>query len=178
MRVLGLDGSPQGGGRTYTAMAQLLDGAARAGADSEVVSLGQPLDLVLTEVRRAQAFVFGSPVYRASYAAPLKEFLDRLPRGRWGETEMPITAKAVAIVMTGASWHHYLALGQLRSVLAGFFAAHVLSPGLYVPAEGFGEDKQLTEAFAALAQAHGRALVALARGIESSAELQAVEPQA
>jgi len=123
----------------------VLDGAAAAGADTELRSLADPATYpaVRAALGTADAVVFGSPVYRASFAFPLKTFLDELPRGMWGETEEPIRAKATGIVLTGASWHHYLALDDLRGILAGFFAAHVLAPGLYVPNELFDEAKQL-----------------------------------
>jgi FMN reductase len=116
-------------------------------------------------------------VYRASYATPLKTFLDRLPRGRWGETEAPITARAIGMVMTGATWQHYLAVDALRNVLAGFFAAHVLAPGLYVPGDGFTEARTLAEPFAELAHAQGAAIVALAEAIAGAPSLGGVTPQ-
>jgi FMN reductase len=176
-RVLAVDGSPQGGGRTRTAIDAVLAGAASAGAQTATTSLADGRD-VLPELRQADAFVIASPVYRASFAAPLKTFLDQLPRGKWGEKEQPITARAVAIVLTGATWHHYLALDELRSVLAGFFGAHVLTPGLYVPGEGFDASKRLVTSFAELARGQGTALVALAQAIAASAALQAVGPHA
>ena len=100
MRILALDGSPSGGGRTATALAAVLAAAADAGADTALLSLCTPAetDAARDAVERSNAFVIGSPVYRASYAAPLKAFLDRLPRGMWGETTAPITGRAVAIV--------------------------------------------------------------------------------
>jgi FMN reductase len=182
-RVVAIDGSPRGDGRTARALSTILAAAADAGAQTTIVSLAagggdSDGERALAAVRDGDAFVFGSPVYRAAYAAPLKAFLDRLPRGTWGETEQPITARAVGIVLTGATWHHYLALDQLRNVLAGFFAAHVLAPGLYVPAEGFAEDKSLINPFADRAQALGTGLVALAHAIASAPALQAISPQA
>lgn len=179
VRILAIDGSPSGGGRTETAVRSLLAGAEAAGAESALLSLADvDHEAALDAVRKADAFVFCSPVYRGSYAAPLKAFLDVLPRGMWGEKEAPITGRAVAMVMTGATWHHYLGLGELRNVLASFFGAHVLTPGLYVPTDGFDEHKQLVDANAELARSHGAALVALARAIAASADLSKVRPQA
>jgi FMN reductase len=183
VRVLGIDGSPVGGGRTRVALDVLLEGAAAAGAQTSSVSLashepGAPAE-ILDLVAGADAFVFGSPVYRASYASPLKAFIDGLPRGfAEGEAE-PIRGRAVALLLTGASWHHYLALNELRNVLAGFFAAHVLSPGCYVPASGYSDDKQqLQPPFDAIARAQGAALVALAAAVSASPALAGVKPQA
>ena len=179
MRVLALDGSPQGGGKTATALRAVLESAARAGAETELVGLACPDYRAAAQAAalEADAFVLGSPVYRASYATPLKAFLDGLPRGMWGEETAPVTGRAVAIVCTGATWHHYLALDGLRSVLAGFFAAHVLSPGLYVPGEGFA-DGELTEPFAGLARETGTGLVALAGAVAASDALRGISPQA
>lgn len=179
MRILALDGSPSGGGRTATALTAVLAAARENGADTTLLGLStaEEIDAALASVEGGDAFAIGSPVYRASFATPLKTFLDRLPRGMWGETSAPITGRAVAIVCTGATWHHYLALNDLRNVLAGFFAAHVLSPGLYVPREGFADDA-LDDRHGALAATAGHTLVELARAIEVSPMLRRTAPQA
>jgi FMN reductase len=182
LKILALDGSPGGSGRTRIALDAVLQGAAQAGATVEALELAggaPPVERLLA----ADAFVLGSPIYRASYATPLKAFLDGCPRGMWGETEAPLTGRGVALVATGATWHHYLALDDLRNVLAGFFAAHPLSPGLYVPGEGFvdpedGGPRRLADAFAQAATAQGAALVALARAVAAAPELRAITPQA
>jgi FMN reductase len=182
LRILAIDGSPTGSGRTRTAIRAVLDAAQAAGADTVERSLADHapdrLDEVLRAMGSADAFVIGSPIYRASYASPLKALLDRLPRGMWGETEAPLQGKAVAIVATGASLHHFLALNDFRNVLAGFFAAHVLPPGLYVPREGFTEDGRLNDAYGRLAALQGHALVELAAALSSSPSLRALAPQA
>ncbi len=179
LQVLAIDASPGGSGRTHTVLRAVLEGASAAGAATRELTLADaPTEGVLSELTRSQAFVFGSPVYRASYAWPLKDLLDRIPRGLWGETEEPIRARAASLVITGASWHHYLAVNELRAVLAGFFAAHVLPPGLYVPGEGFTPDRRLQTAFEELAHAQGVALVELARAVAASPVLRGVRPQA
>ena len=183
MRVLAVDGSPTGPGRTGTVLREVLLGAEERGATTALVSLADGdgtlrLDPAAEVIAGADAFVFGSPVYRGSYASPLKALLDALPRGMWGETEAPITARAVAVLLTGATWHHYLALADLRNVVAGFFAAHVLTPGLYVPAEGFDEDKQPQPPIATAARSQGRALADLAAAIAGSRDLGGVRPHA
>ncbi|HVJ26885.1 MAG TPA: NAD(P)H-dependent oxidoreductase [Vicinamibacterales bacterium] len=182
-KILAIDGSPVGGGRTRRVLDRILLGAEAAGATTSVVSLApeessDPIAEALSAVADADAFIFGSPVYRASYAAPLKTFLDALPRGFWGETEAPITGRAVAIAITGATWHHFLALNDLRNVLASFFGAHVLTPGLYVPAEGFSDTKEVQEPFDEFAHAQGQALCELAAAIAASQALALTKPQA
>jgi FMN reductase len=121
--------------------------------------------------------VFGSPVYRATYSALLKDLLERTERGKWGESTAPLQGKVAATVLTGASGHHYLAVGDLRNVLAGFFAVQVLSPGLYLDHGGYVDRTTLTEQSAELAASHGAALADLAAAVRGSAALQAITPQ-
>ncbi len=177
VRVLALDGSPTGGGRTEEVIRAVLSGLP-ADVDGELVGLADGPDRALAELESADAFIFGSPLYRASFAAPLKLLLDQLPRGMWGESSAPITARAVAVVGTGATWHHFLGLDPLRNVLSGFFAAHVLPPGVYVPSEGFTRDGVLLDSFAGLAAEQGRALVELAAAIANGPALRGLKPQA
>lgn len=180
VHVTAIDGSPSGGGRTERVLRVMLDAAEAAGAKTDLLSLATtpPTEAVARLGGDERAYVLASPVYRGSYAAPLKAFLDVLPRGMWGEKDAPITARPVALVLTGATWHHYLALADLRGVLAGFFAAHVLSPGVYVPAEGFDADKELIEPFRGSAQQQASALVELAAALTTSPALAAIRPQA
>ena len=62
-------------------------------------------------------------------------------------------------------------------MLAGFFAAHVIAPGLYVPRDGFGESG-LLEPYAAQARTQGQALVELTLAVNAGVALAAVRPQA
>lgn len=177
--VLAVDGSPRGGGRTRAVLDAVLDGSRSVGATGVVVELAGGPSAIADAVRAAEshdAFVLGAPAYRAAAAAPMKAFLDLLPRGFWGESEKPITARAVSLVMTGSTYHHYLALDGLRNIVAGFFAAHVLSPGLYLASDSF-IDGALSPKALELAGAQGRTLVALSAAIANSPDLQAIHPQ-
>ena len=178
--VLVVDGSPTGGGRTRAVLDAIADAARDSGGNVETVALAEQngAEQALERLDRADAFVLGSPVYRASAAAPLKQLLDRIPRGNDSEHGSPLAAKAVAIVHTGASLHHFLALDSLRDVLAGFFAAHVLPPGLYVPRDGFGDAGSLADPYAEQATRQGAALVELARLLAASSSLRLLRPQA
>ena len=71
-----------------------------------------------------------------------------------------------------------MALDDLRSVLAGFFAAHVIPPGLYVPREGFDEEGRLRQEYEALAVQQGRALAELVAALQTSTSLRLLAPQA
>jgi FMN reductase len=180
MRVLAVVGSPEPGGKSAAAAASVLVGARGQGADTELVELaGRDYnDEVQAAVERADGIVFAAPVYRARAASPLKTFLDRLPRGMWGESNAPLRGKACAIVLTGATLHHFLALDELRGVLASFFAAQVLSPGLYMHSEAFTEAKELSPEWSDLAAAHGAALVDLAKAVRDSKALSGLRPLA
>src|SRR5579871_2662326 len=52
---------------------------------------------------QAAGFVFGSPIYRATYTGVLKNFFDLMPVDA-------MLGKVAALVATGGSAHHYLAL--------------------------------------------------------------------
>lgn len=178
MRVLGLAGGPEAGGRTSTATAAVLAGAASLGATTELLELGGtdgPGAAALLDA--ADAIVVASPVYRATYSSLLKGVLEATERGKWGESTAPLRGKTAAIVMTGASPHHFLALGDLRNVLAGFFAVQVLSPGLYLDHSAYVDRSTLTEESSALCATHGAALVDLATAVRASKALGALTPQ-
>jgi FMN reductase len=181
-RVLAIDGSAAGGGRTRAALAAVASAAAEGGATVEMIALeegdGSGVERALAALDRADAIALGSPVYRASSATPLKSLLDRIPRGNDDGRDSPLAGKAVAIVHTGASLHHFLSLDGLRNVLAGFFAAHVVPPGLYVPRDGFGEDSALLDPYADQARRQGRALIELAGLLRESAVLRSLRPHA
>jgi hypothetical protein len=66
----------------------------------------------------------------------------------------------------------------MRNVLAGFFAAHVIPPGLYVPREGFGDDGALLEPYAGQAALQAEALRELGRVLASTTALRRLTPQA
>jgi FMN reductase len=176
--ILAVDGSPTGGGRTRMAIEAVAQAGEPFGARVETVALAEPegFDRVLQALETVDAVVFGAPVYRAAAAAPLKQLLDLIPRDNL-ERRSPLAAKPVAIVQTGASLHHFLALDALRNVLAGFFATHVIAPGLYVPRDGFGE-LGLLEPYARHARTQGEALVELTRAVNAGVALAAVRPQA
>lgn len=178
LTVVGVVGGPEAGGRTSTAVSAVLAGAAGAGATTSLLELSRdPTAEVIAALGPAHAVVFGSPVYRATYSALLKDLLERTERGRWGETTAPLQGTAAATVLTGASGHHFLAANDLRGVLAGFFAVQVLSPGLYLDHGGYVDRTTLTDDSAALAAAHGAALADLAAAVRSSAALSGLTPQ-
>ncbi len=177
VRVLGISCSPSIGGKTRAAIEAVLAGSVAAGAEASVIELGPEPDFAAAAaaVADADAVVFGSPMYRATYAAAFKSLTEAIPRTPAGEG--PLRGKAVTTVGTGGSDHHMLGTAGMRDILVDFFSAHVVSPGLYVSAAGFSGD-HLTEDVGARADALGRGLVELAAAIASSSGLRNVAPNA
>jgi FMN reductase len=178
LTLLGVACGPDAGGRTSTAIAAILAGAADAGATTSLLELSETaVPDVIAAIGVADGVVLGSPVYRATYSALLKELLERTERGRWGEKTAPLQGKTAATVLTGASGHHFLAQNDLRAVLSGFFAVQVLSPGLYFEHADYTDRARLGEQAAVLAAAHGAALADLTAAVRASAALRAITPQ-
>lgn len=173
--IVGVVGGPEPGGRTATAVAGVLAGTGAATTLLELSAV--PTAVVITALAGADAVVFGSPVYRATYSALLKDLLERTERGKWGEATDPLRGTVAATVLTGASGHHFLAMNDLRGVLAGFFAVQVLSPGLYLDHAGFVDRTTLTADSVALAATHGAALADLAHAVRASPALRSLTPQ-
>lgn len=180
IRVLAVNCSPATGGKTRTALESVLAGARQAGAQVDLIELADVAGdyaPVVAELSSAEAFVFGSPMYRASYTAQFKTLMDGTPRGMWGETQAPLTGRAVLTVATAASDHHLLGPSAMRDVLVDFFSAHLVSPGLYLTGQSF-QDGALKAEPAARAELMGLALVELATAIRGSAGLKALTPNA
>jgi len=176
IRVLAVVAS-QAGGNTDRLVGQVLKAAseAHAAVSPATVHLGAgPLDPARVEsymqsVAAADAVVLGTPMFRATYAAVLKEFLERVPRGGPPERfDGPLRAKAVGIVATGGSHHHFLGADPLIDLLVRYFGAYVVPPVLYgVIRSGGDPDPALLDDAARF----GRALTALAQAIRSDDRL-------
>lgn len=174
LTVVGVVGGPEAGGRTTAAVSAVLDGT---GAKTELLELSETSHAdVVDAFARADAVVLGSPIYRASHTAALKALLEATERGKWGEKTAPLQGKAAAIVLTGASGHHFLAQNDLRDVLAAFFAVQVLSPGLYLDHGGYVDRNTLTDESTAIAHAHGAALADLTTAVRGSEALRNLGP--
>lgn len=137
MRVVAVIGNPNRGGRT-TIVAERVAAkvASLNGGDTEVVELidvaaelfswtSATMAELTARVHAADAAVFASPTYKASFTGLLKAFLDRYgTNGLAGLVSVP--------VMLGGAPHHALAVEtQLRPVLVDL-AAVLPTKGLYV----------------------------------------------
>ena len=177
--LVGVVGSAAGG-NTDRLVGHVLDAAAREGATTTTLHLGPgPLDPALVEayVQRlaaADAVVLGTPMYRATYAGTLKEFLDRLHRGGPADGfASALKAKPVGVVATGASDHHFLGVDPLINLLVRFFAAYVVPPAVYGSPTGGTDGHGVQEDAARL----GRALLALGAAIKADHRLGDARPQ-
>lgn len=178
MRLLALLCSPHRSVKTRAVLEAFMDGAGRSGAHCDLVEIsGAVLPEDLTEqMAAADGLVFASPTYRADVSWPMRCLLEQTQRGFYGEPTAPLQGKTCATVMTGASDHHFLGGEKIRSVLGGFFAMQVLSPGLYVPGQAFAEDGTMTPELRELAELHGRAFSDLVAAVRASEALQSLRP--
>ncbi|RZT85002.1 FMN reductase [Pseudonocardia sediminis] len=186
-RILALVGSPTPGGKTLTAAHAVLAGARDAGARTTLLDLagGPSPEAVQVALTDADGIVFASPTHRARCSTLIKSVLEGTQRGAAGETSSPLLGKATAVVQVGASLHHFLAVEDVRSILAGFFAAQVLSPGLYLHSDDYTDDPAgpvptgpvLTTEAAAVAAAYGRALTEFTAALRAAPGVRALRPQ-
>lgn len=194
MQLLGIVGSVTSPSKTRAAVEVALDAADRdpdvrtetlhlaefevADADGRrLAAYDGDTAKVLDRIVEADAYVVGSPVYRASYAGVLKNLFDLVPRGRWMADVAPMADAAVGLVMTGATPHHFLAVDeQLRSVMAAF-GAHTLGGGVYAHDDHFANGAVTDEAIGARLETLGRATAELGQHIEDSDHLDSLGPQ-
>ena len=91
-------------------------------------------EAVVQQVMAADMYLIATPIFRASFAAALKNLLDLIPvEGLMG--------KVCGLVGMGATDHHFLAVDtQLRPVLA-WFGAHLVPVGVYLQPRHFQDGK-------------------------------------
>lgn len=146
----------------------VLAAAVGANVETELLDLSQtPLDFAANKppgeysaatqraielASQADGFVFGSPIYRASYTGALKNFFDLMP-------VEAMLGKVAGLVATGASFHHYLALDLAFRPIMTFFNMHTVPGVLYASREQFLPDQQLSDPLREQATALGRDLV-------------------
>ena len=180
-RIYIVDCSPEGRGRTQAALDAVSAAALGAGAVADTGWVGDTaaaLDGAVDTLAQADGVVFGSPVYRASYAYPLKRLLDTIPRGGDEHVDSPLAGKPVAIVLTGASLHHFLALDWLARRAGRVLCRTCLAPGPVRPDEWLRRARELVQPYAAQAAALGPAVVELASLRAQPPPLNSLRPQA
>jgi NAD(P)H-dependent FMN reductase len=173
--ILGVAGGIGQSWRTRLLVQAVLDSTAAEGAATEILDLSQtpidfaanlPTDAYSAATQRAielaghaDGFVFGSPIYRATYTGALKNFFDLMP-------VEAMLGKVAALVATGGSLHHYLALDFTFRPIMTFFNMHTVPGVLYGPREGFLGDQRLGDELLEQAQVLGHDLVYMARRLD------------
>ena len=144
--IVGILGSATPPGRLSHAIEEALGRAATRGHRATLVNLGtlnlgwadartlsergDDAEAVCNQVALADAVLFASPVYRASFTGVLKNLLDLVP-------VEALLAKPCGIVAMGATQHHYLGVeSHLRDVLA-WFGALVSPSNVYLSSSDF-----------------------------------------
>ena len=191
--MLGIVGSVTDDSRTRAAVERALAGAAAAGADTEVLHLaeydlddadGTHLDdltgdtaAALELVVESDAYVVGSPVYRAAYSGALKNLLDQVPRGQWQGDVAPLENAAVGLVATGAADEHFLAIDEELRPLLAFFGVHTVGTSVWAGDDVFADGDIADEETAQHLDQLGGAVVELAGAIADGEHLSGFPPQ-
>ncbi len=182
MRVLGINGSLTPPPSRSRAALDVALQAASAEAEVGVLELrdhdldfcdGRPPELygegtqnALAMIEEADAYLVATPVYRATYTGALKNLFDLVPNDPKGKD--PLRGKAVGLIATGGSDHHYLVIEHQMCPLFGFFGAHTAGRGVYLSNRDFDTAKLPFGPVADDLAALGREVVALGRLIRES----------
>ncbi len=172
MLILGVAGSIGQSWHTRLLVEAVLTAAVAEGVETEMLDLSQtPLDFAanlgteaygpntqraITLAGQADGFVFGSPIYRATYTGVLKNFFDLMP-------VEAMLGKVAGLVATGGSLHHYLTLDFTFRPIMTFFNMHTVPGVLYGSREDFLTDRQLSASSLQQAEALGQDVVYMAR---------------
>lgn len=93
--------------------------------------------IVLDKIVAADALIVGSPIYRGTFSGAFKNLFDLIPNDA-------LEGKAIGVVATGGSYHHYLAIEHQFKPLFGYFKAYTVPAGVYATNDHFS-DGQLTD---------------------------------
>ena len=143
MKLLGISGSLSKHSKTGIAVNKALEFAKEfdESLETELVSLsdydlvfcdGRNPDLYIGDTRRlidkvtdADVYIIGSPIYRGTFTGALKNLFDLIPNDA-------LKGKAVGIIATGGSNHHFLAIEHHFKPIFGYFNAYTVPAGVYV----------------------------------------------
>ncbi len=128
----------------------------------------------LALVDEADAYLVATPIYRGSYTGALKNFFDLVPNDPKGHD--PLRGKAIALLATGGSDHHYLTLEHELRPLFAFFGAHTLPRAIYASARDFNSQKQPQGKLVTDLSSLGQEIIILARFLAQNPALSQPEP--
>lgn len=142
MKLIGISGSLSRNSKTELAVRKALEFAVSESSSiqTELISLseynlvfcdGRSPDkyegdsrTVIDKITGGDAFIVGSPIYRGTYTGALKNLFDLIPNDS-------LRGKAVGIIATGGSDHHFLAIEHQFKPIFGFFNAYSIPGGVY-----------------------------------------------
>lgn len=155
MKLLGVSGSPTGG-KTLLAIEKAMEHAAETYPSIETQTINvRDHDIqfcdgrdpaayegdtrwLIDEIVGADALIFGTPMYRATYTGMFKNVFDLIPNDA-------LHGKPVGLIATGGSDHHFLAIEHEMKPLIGFFQAHALPGAVYAKNEHYADGALVDE---------------------------------
>jgi FMN reductase len=150
MKLIGISGSLSRNSKTELTVRTALNSAesARSDIETELIAIseynlvfcdGRNPDsyegdsrTVIDKISNADAIIVGSPIYRGTYTGALKNLFDLIPNDA-------LRGKAVGIIATGGSNHHFLAIEHQFKPIFGFFNAYVVPAGVYANNSHFSD---------------------------------------
>jgi FMN reductase/FAD reductase [NAD(P)H] len=179
MKLLGISGSLSAHSKTALVVNKALEfaGSASKNIKPDFLSLsGLELDFcdgrnpdlytgntrqAIDKVSEADAYIIGSPIYRGSYSGAFKNLFDLIPN-------TVLKGKAVGIVATGGSYHHFLAIEHQLKPLLGYFNTYVVPGGVYAHNDHFGDGAITSREILNRLEKLGRETVRLAWELETT----------
>jgi FMN reductase len=131
----------------------------------------------LDQIINSKAYIIGTPVYRGSYSGLLKNLFDLIPRGKWQSDKAPLENRAVGLIATGATAHHYLSIAQELGPVLNFFGSHLVGSGVYAESSHFKDNKLTDDDIRQRLATLGKATVELSLAVEKSQFLSELGPQ-
>jgi NAD(P)H-dependent FMN reductase len=184
LKLVAIIGSAVHSGKTRTAAEMAVSGAIASDPNTtvDIVDLaqhrvsvldGRPPEAyeddtvnVIARVGSGTVFLIATPIYRGTYTGALKNLIDHLPLETFEN-------KAVGLLATGATVHHYLAIDyQFRGLMA-WFNAYVLPGCVYLDSAAFSGGELANEVSIAQLKQLGNSLVTLANRLDG---VQATPP--
>lgn len=181
MKLIGISGSLSRPSKTELAVSEALRFAAaeRDDTDTTLISLSDwkldfcdgrdPADYradtrtVIDTITGADALIVGSPIYRGSYSGALKNLLDLIPNDS-------LRGKAVGILATGGSPHHFLAIEHQFRPLINYFNAYTVPAGVYLHNTHYRNGKLIDPQILQRLKKLGQETVRLAHSLQSNYE--------
>ena len=174
-RILGVIGSPRKKGNTHILVSRILDGAKAAGADTEILFLGDlhirecdgchscwkgrhcskkdDMNVIYQKIIESDVIIFGTPVYWYGPTALMKCFIDRFVYFNCSENRSKINGKAAILAIPFEEDNI-----RTADLLVGFFekslnylemkiAGKILSPGVSARGDILKREEVLKKAY-------------------------------